>query len=58
LPVVSKRLGHSNPNITLALYSHALEVDEVAAVKLWNDAMNAASKLDPGFPKFSDERAS
>lgn len=39
IPVVSKRLGHANPNITLQIYSHALEADEVAAAKIWNDAM-------------------
>ncbi len=39
LPAVSKRLGHANPGITLAIYSHALEADEVAAAKTWDDAM-------------------
>lgn len=39
LPVVAKRLGHASPNITLSIYSHALEADEVAAAKIWNDAM-------------------
>jgi integrase len=38
IPTVSKRLGHANPSITLRLYSHALESDELAAAKLWNDA--------------------
>jgi len=42
--VVSKRLGHANPNITLGIYAHALEVDELGAAKLWNDAMTAVSK--------------
>ncbi len=40
LPTVSKRLGHSSPTVTLQIYSHALEADEVAAAKIWNDAMS------------------
>jgi len=39
LPAVSKRLGHANPNITAQIYLHALEANEVAAAKIWNDAM-------------------
>ena len=39
IPTVSKRLGYANPNITISIYSHALEVDELAAAKIWNDAM-------------------
>ena len=38
IPTVSKRLGHANPSITLKLYSHALESDELAAAKRWDDA--------------------
>jgi integrase len=38
IPTVSKRLGHANPSITLRLYSHALESDELAAAKRWDDA--------------------
>ncbi len=39
LPTVSKRLGHANPAITLAIYSHAMEADELAAAKTWDDTM-------------------
>ena len=39
IPTVAKRLGHANPNVTLSIYAHALEADEVAAAKTWNDAM-------------------
>ena len=39
ITTVSKRLGHANPNITLSIYSHALEADELAAAKIWDDAM-------------------
>ena len=39
LPVVAKRLGHASPAITMAIYAHALEADEHAAARLWNDAM-------------------
>jgi hypothetical protein len=35
---VSKRLGHANPAITLKLYSHALESDELAAAQRWDNA--------------------
>ncbi len=39
IPTVSKRVGHANPNITLSIYAHALEADELAAAKIWDDAM-------------------
>jgi integrase len=39
IPTVAKRLGHANANITLSIYAHALEADELAAAKIWNDAM-------------------
>lgn len=39
IPTVAKRLGHANPNVTLSIYAHALEADELAAAKIWNDAM-------------------
>lgn len=39
LPAVSKRLGHSNPAITLKVYSHALQKDEVQAADTWDALM-------------------
>jgi len=39
IAVVSQRLGHSDQNITLSVYSHALPADTKAAAKVWNDAM-------------------
>jgi integrase len=39
ISVVSERLGHSDQNITLSIYSHALPADSNAAAKVWNDAM-------------------
>ncbi len=39
IPTVAKRLGHANANVTLSIYAHALEADELAAAKIWNDAM-------------------
>ena len=39
IPTVAKRLGHANANITLSIYAHAIEADEFAAAKIWNDAM-------------------
>lgn len=39
IPTVAKRLGHANANVTLSIYAHALEADELAAAKIWDDAM-------------------
>jgi len=39
IAVVSQRLGHSDQNITLSIYSHAMPADTRAAAKIWNDAM-------------------
>lgn len=39
ITTVAKRLGHANANITLSIYAHALEADELAAAKIWDDAM-------------------
>ena len=37
--VVAERLGHSDQNITLSIYSHALPADSRAAAKVWNNAI-------------------
>jgi site-specific recombinase XerC len=50
IPTVAKRLGHANANVTLSIYAHAIEADELAAAKIWNDAMVtviAAHKRQP-----------
>jgi hypothetical protein len=39
IPAVAKRLGDGNANITLSIYAHAHEADELAAAKIWDDAM-------------------
>ncbi len=39
LPVVSQRLGHADPNITLSVYSHAMPADVRAASKAWSNAL-------------------
>lgn len=39
ITTVAKRLGHANANITLSIYAHALEADELAAAKIWGDAI-------------------
>jgi hypothetical protein len=36
---VAQRLGHANANVTLSIYAHALEADELAAAKIWDDAL-------------------
>ena len=45
IPTVSKRLGHANPSITLRLYAHALESDELIASKRWDDAFGGIVQL-------------
>jgi integrase len=39
IATVAKRLGHANANVTLSIYAHAIEADERAAAKIWDDAM-------------------
>jgi hypothetical protein len=39
IAVVAQRLKHTDQNITLSIYSHALPADTKAAAKIWNDAM-------------------
>jgi hypothetical protein len=34
IPATPKRLGRANPNVTLRVYSHPLEADELAAAKI------------------------
>jgi integrase len=51
IPTVSKRLGHANANVTLSIYSHALEADEVAAAKIWNDAIGDVIQTDRRTPR-------
>ena len=45
MPTVSKQLGHANPTITLKLYSHALESDELAAAQGWDAAVGDVIEL-------------
>jgi integrase len=37
LPVVSKRLGHANTNITASVYAHALPADDQKAADKWDE---------------------
>jgi len=39
LAEVSRRLGHADQNITLAIYNHAVPADSRAAAKIWDDAL-------------------
>ena len=43
LPVVSKRLGHTDVYTTARVYSHALASDESAAAEKWEAAMQRAA---------------
>ena len=45
IPVVSKRLGHSDPYTTARIYSHALPSDERAAAEMWESIV--AGKRSP-----------
>jgi integrase len=47
IPTISKRLGHTNPTITLNLYSHALDSDELAAAQRWEQAFAMMSRFTP-----------
>jgi len=38
IPIVSKRLGHANSQITLDVYAHCMRNDEASAADLWDDA--------------------
>jgi integrase len=38
IPVVSKRLGHANSQITLKVYSHVMKHDAVTVADLWDEA--------------------
>jgi integrase len=43
IPVVSERLGHADPTITLQIYSHAMPADRREA---WRDALAEAIAED------------
>jgi len=47
LPAVSKRLGHANPNITAAVYSHALPSDEERAAEAFERVIRKGAELRP-----------
>jgi integrase len=38
IPIISKRLGHANSQVTLDIYAHAMRSDETAAAELWDEA--------------------
>lgn len=39
LAAVAKRLGHAGAHVTLSIYAHALEADEVAAAEVWSGSV-------------------
>jgi hypothetical protein len=55
VPVVSRRLGHADQNITLSIYSHALPADSRAAAKIWNDSMSEVIESARRKPRASSE---
>jgi hypothetical protein len=51
ITVVSERLGHASPQITLSIYSHALPMDNQAAAALWDDAVgHVFEEVKSGMP--------
>lgn len=40
LPAVSARLGHSDPNVTARIYSHALPADDQRAADVWDTVID------------------
>jgi integrase len=47
LPTVSKRLGHANPNITAAVYAHALPSDEERAAEAFERVIRKVAEPRP-----------
>ena len=47
IPIVSERLGHANPAVTLSIYSHVMKTDDAAAAK----ALNGLGKFVPAGEK-------
>jgi len=47
LPTVSKRLGHANPNITAAVYAHALPSDEERAAEAFERVLRKDAEPRP-----------
>lgn len=41
--LISKRLGHGSPLITLGIYAHLFEKDDAAAAEAINRALGASS---------------
>ncbi len=41
LPTVSRRLGHSSPDITARVYAHSFKSDEVDAARIWDESVGA-----------------
>jgi integrase len=41
LPTVSRRLGHTNTNITARIYAHALPSDDQPAANKWDEAVRS-----------------
>jgi integrase len=55
IPVVSKRLGHANSDITLKIYTHVQPADDEAAAALWGkvtSGMIARTRKPPAKPSF------
>jgi integrase len=66
IPIVSKRLGHANSQVTLDVYAHVMKNDEATAAELWDEATSGIvertqKKSEPkapvifGYPKDSKQ---
>lgn len=51
LPVVSKRLGHTDIYTTARIYSHALQSDEATAAEKWSKAMKQSESKVVEIPR-------
>jgi integrase len=51
LPVVSKRLGHTDIYTTARVYAHALQSDEATAAEKWSTAMKASNSKVVELPR-------
>jgi hypothetical protein len=39
IPIISKRLGHANSQVTVVIYIHAMKNDESTSAAPWDDAI-------------------
>jgi integrase len=50
---VAKRLGHANTNVTLAVYAHAYQKDDIASADMMDDVLTGKKKKKVNSKKIS-----